>query len=67
MMIFSFHNREKNGQVGNALMEEVTDADLLDLDLPGTRQRRDSGGSTHSNERLVLQFLSLRPTTWSIP
>ncbi|KAK5973452.1 GRIP domain-containing protein [Trichostrongylus colubriformis] len=35
--------------VGNALMEEVTEGDLLGLDS-SSRQRRLSGGSTHSTE-----------------
>ncbi|KAF8357857.1 golg-4, partial [Pristionchus pacificus] len=50
-----------NYSVGNALMEEVTDADLLDLDLPGTRQRRDSGGSTHSNESSLSALFASVP------
>ncbi|WKY02167.1 hypothetical protein Q1695_015857 [Nippostrongylus brasiliensis] len=38
-----------NLSVGNALMEEVTEGDLLGLES-SSRQRRLSGGSTHSNE-----------------
>ncbi|KAK6028043.1 hypothetical protein OSTOST_05921, partial [Ostertagia ostertagi] len=38
-----------NHSVGTALMEEVTEGDLLGLDS-SSRQRRLSGGSTHSTE-----------------
>ncbi|VDM68493.1 unnamed protein product, partial [Strongylus vulgaris] len=38
-----------NLSVGNTLMEEVTEGDLLGLEL-SSRQRRLSGGSTHSTE-----------------
>ncbi|PAV75690.1 hypothetical protein WR25_15181 isoform B [Diploscapter pachys] len=55
-------NDSLNYSVGNALMEEVSEGDLLGLDLP-PRERRLSGGSTHSNESSLSALFSYIPGT----